>query len=117
MAVSKLYVGNLNFATTGAQLEEHFGQFGKVVSATIIGDKGFGFVEMSTPAEAQAAKDELDGQEFMGRVLKVDEARPPKQGGGGRGGFGGGRGGGKGGHGGGGGGRGGFGGGGGGRRW
>lgn len=79
MAVSKLYVGNLSYSTTSAQLEELFAQHGKVQSVNIIGDKGFGFVEMSSPAEAQAAKDALDGADFMGRSLKVDEARPPKQ--------------------------------------
>lgn len=92
MAISKLYVGNLSFSTTGAQLEELFSQYGKVQDVNIIGDKGFGFVEMSSPEEAQAAMEGLNGEEFMGRNLKVDEARPPKQRndrGGGSGGFGG----------------------------
>ena len=96
MTVSKLFVGNLNYSTTNANLEELFSQYGTVQSVNIIGDKGFGFVEMSSAAEAQEAKDNLDGTEYMGRTLKVDEAHPPKQrndrgGGGGksRGGFGG----------------------------
>ena len=78
MAVSKLYVGNLNYSTTEVQLEELFGQHGTVRSVNIIGDKGFGFVEMSTPEEAEAAKEELNGTEYMDRTLKIDEARPPK---------------------------------------
>ncbi len=94
MTVSKLFVGNLNYSTTNANLEELFSQYGTVQSVNIIGDKGFGFVEMSSVAEAQEAKDNLDGTEYMGRTLKVDEAHPPKPrsdrgGGRGRGGFGG----------------------------
>ena len=110
MQGSKLYVGNLNYSTTSADLEKLFGEYGTVKSINIIGDKGFGFIEMSSSAEAEAAQEELNGNDFMGRKLNVDEARPPKQGGG-RGGRGGGGGGGRG--------RGGFGGGGGGggRRW
>jgi len=98
MPSSKLYVGNLSYSATSAQLEQLFSQYGKVVNINIIGDKGFGFVEMSNASEAQTAKDELNGQEFLGRKIAVDEARPPKQGGGrggrsggGRGSFGGGR--------------------------
>lgn len=117
---TKLYVGNLSYSVDGPQLEEMFGQFGQVVSAQIINDrdtgrsKGFGFVEMSSDEEAQAAIAGLNGQEHGGRALTVNEARPREDrgGGGGRGGFGGG-GGGRGGYGGGGGGGGGYGGGGG----
>lgn len=78
MTVSKLYVGNLNYSATESNISELFAQFGTVQSVNIIGDKGFGFVEMSSPEEASAAKEDLDGAEFMGRTLKVDEARPPK---------------------------------------
>jgi RNA recognition motif-containing protein len=123
----KLYVGNLSYQVDSSELEQIFGQHGQVVSAQIINDrdtgrsKGFGFVEMGTDQEAQAAIAALNGQQHQGRALTVNEARPREEragggggGGGGRGGFGGGRGGGGGG--GGGGGRGGFGGGGGGGR-
>jgi RNA recognition motif-containing protein len=111
---TKLYVGNLSYSVDGSQLEEMFQQFGQVVSAQIINDrdtgrsKGFGFVEMSSDEEAQAAIAGLNGQQHGGRALTVNEARPREDrgggGGGGRGGFGGG-GGGRGGYGGGGGGR------------
>ncbi len=112
----KLYVGNLAFSVTEPGLETHFSQCGKVESAKIITDrdsgrsKGFGFVEMSTEAEAADAIAKLNAQEYEGRAMTVSIAKPqePRSGGGGRGGFGGG--------GGGGGGRGGFGGGGGGGR-
>src|ERR1700722_8252817 len=122
----KLYVGNLSYQVDSSELEQLFGAHGQVVSAQIINDrdtgrsKGFGFVEMSTDAEAQAAVAALNGQQHEGRALTVNEARPREErgggggGGGGRGGYGGG-GGGRGGYGGGGGGRGGCGGGGGGR--
>jgi len=91
MPSNKLYVGNLSYSATSAQLEQLFSQYGKVANVNIIGDKGFGFVEMSNANEAQTAKDELNGQDFLGRKIAVDEARPPKQGGGGgRGGKGGG---------------------------
>ncbi len=121
----KLYVGNLSYSVTDAKLEELFAPFGTVETAEVIMDratgrsKGFGFVEMSSDQEAQAAIAALDGQENDGRALKVNEAKPREnRGGGGRGGYGGG-GGGRGGYGGGGGDRGGFGGGGdrGPRRW
>jgi len=124
----KLYVGNLSYQVDSSELEQLFGQHGTVVSAQIINDrdtgrsKGFGFVEMGSDEEAQAAIAALNGQEHGGRALTVNEARPREErgggGGGGRGGFGGGGGGGRSGGfgGGGGGGRGGYGGGGGGGR-
>jgi RNA recognition motif-containing protein len=115
----KLYVGNLAFGTTEDDLLEAFGQFGSVTSAQIVMDRdtgrsrGFAFVEMESGAEEAIAS--MNGAQFQGRTLTVNEARPredrPRQGGGG--GYGGGRSGG----GGGGGGYGGGGGGGGGRRW
>jgi RNA recognition motif-containing protein len=124
---SKLYVGNLSYNTTGSDLEQLFGQHGSVQSAEVISDrdtgrsKGFGFVQMGSDEEAQAAIAALNGQEHDGRALTVNEAKPREDrprggGGGGRGGYGGGGGGGRGGYGGGGGGRGGYGGGGGGGR-
>ena len=76
MQGSKLYVGNFSYSVTEDQLEQLFSEYGKVVSAIIIGSKGFGFVEMSSPEEAEKAKEELDGTEFEGRTLRVSEARP-----------------------------------------
>ncbi|HZH32650.1 MAG TPA: RNA-binding protein [Pyrinomonadaceae bacterium] len=119
----KLYVGNLNFKTTGEDLQELFGQVGTVESASVVMDRdtgrsrGFGFVEMSSNEEGQKAIEQFNGKEFNGRNLSVNEARPREDrggGGGGRGGYGGGGGGRGGGYGGGGGG--GYGGGGGGER-
>ncbi len=122
----KLYVGNLSYGTSDSDLQRLFGEHGTVVSAQVIMDrdtgrsKGFGFVEMGSDQEAQAAIAALSGKEVDGRSLTVNEARPKEGGGGGgRGGYGGGGGGGgRGGYGGGGGGggRGGYGGGGGGGR-
>jgi RNA recognition motif-containing protein len=96
----KLYVGNLGYDVTEGDLTQLFGQHGSVTSTAIIMDKGtgrskgFGFVEMSTDAEAQAAIAALNGQEHSGRALTVNEAKPRPEGGKGRGGFGGGGGGG-----------------------
>ncbi|MDD5622838.1 MAG: RNA-binding protein [Actinomycetota bacterium] len=78
MQGSKLYVGNLNYSVTNEQLEELFSPHGKVQSANVIGDKGFGFVELSDNAEAEKAKEALDGTNFEGRTLKVDEALPQR---------------------------------------
>ncbi|MHC4441560.1 MAG: RNA recognition motif domain-containing protein [Planctomycetota bacterium] len=102
--MKKIYVGNLSFNTTEDQLTELFGQHGSVQSASIITDRysgrsrGFGFIEMSDDAEAQAAIEALNGTELDGRVLNVNEARPKTErsgGGRGRGGVGGGGGGGR----------------------
>jgi RNA recognition motif-containing protein len=78
MPSSKLYVGNLNYAVTDDQLTELFAAYGTVVQVNIIPGKGFGFVEMSNASEADAAKAGLNNTEFVGRTLRVDEARPPK---------------------------------------
>jgi len=78
MQVSKLYVGNLSYSVTNEQLEELFSSYGQVKEVRVIEGKGFGFVEMSNTAEAEKAKEALDGSDFEGRTLKVDEARPPK---------------------------------------
>jgi RNA recognition motif-containing protein len=103
----KLYVGNLAYSVTSSELEQLFSQFGSVQSAQVIQDretgrsKGFGFVEMSSDSEAQAAVQGLNDQQHNGRPLAVNEARPREDrgggggGGGGRGGRGGGYGGGR----------------------
>ena len=78
MEGSKLYVGNFSYSITDAQLKELFAPFGEVKSASVIGDKGFGFVEMSNTEEAEKAKEALNETEFSGRTLRVDEARPQK---------------------------------------
>ncbi len=79
MQENKLYVGNLSYSTTESQLGEFFAQYGEVKSVNIIEGRGFGFVEMSTEEEANKVKEELDGKELAGRVLKIDKARPKKQ--------------------------------------
>src|SRR5215831_10981714 len=106
---TKLYVGNLPFQTTSDELRDHFAQAGSVESASVVEDRmtgrsrGFGFVEMATPEDATAAIEQLNGKEFGGRNLTVNEARPRTDrgpgnygnrggyGGGGGGGYGGGR--------------------------
>ena len=94
MVGKKLYVGNLTFQISSADLEQLVSEFGTVESAQVIQDrdtgrsKGFGFVEMGSPAEAQAAIQGLHDQEINGRRLTVNEAKPrePRPGGGGYGG-------------------------------
>ncbi len=115
----KLYVGNLAFQTSSEDLQQLFSQAGTVESASVVEDRetgrsrGFGFVEMATKEEGEAAIAQFNGKEFGGRNLNVNEARPREDrgsrgggrngfggnrggGGGGRGGYGGGRGGGRG---------------------
>jgi RNA recognition motif-containing protein len=99
----KLYVGNLSFQTSGEDLQELFAQVGTVESATVVEDRetgrsrGFGFVEMATPEEAESAISKLNGTSLDGRTIQVEKAKAPgtggggRPGGGGRGGFGGGR--------------------------
>ena len=102
---NKLYVGNLPYSVRDSDLEQAFGQFGAVTSAKVMMErdtgrsKGFGFVEMGSDAEAQAAINGMNGQPLGGRSVVVNEARPmearpPRSGGGGYGGGGGGYGGG-----------------------
>ena len=95
----KLYVGNLSFNTSTQDLTELFGTVGTVESSNIIEDRetgrsrGFGFVEMSSKEEGKSAIEQLNGKEIDGRELKVNEAKPQENrggGGGGRGGYGGG---------------------------
>ena len=79
---AKLYVGNLPYNVTEERLQQHFAQHGSVISARIITDKfsgrskGFGFVEMSSDAEAERAISALNGTDFEGRNIVVSEARP-----------------------------------------
>lgn len=97
-----IYVGNLMFDVSESTLREAFEEFGQVTEVRLIMDKysgkskGFGFIEMPDKAEAEKAMSEMNGKEFMGRALNVNEAKPKvdRGGGGGRGGYGGGRGGG-----------------------
>ena len=87
---NKLYVGNLSFDTTDQELEQAFSEYGEVSSAAVVRDRdtnrsrGFGFVEFAQEADAQKAKESMDGKELNGRALKVDEAREPRSRGGGR---------------------------------
>ena len=76
---SRLYVGNLTYSVNDDKLKELFSQHGEVKDVKVIEGKGFGFVEMSTPDEAEKAKEALNGTDFEGRTLKIDEARPPKK--------------------------------------
>jgi len=108
---NKLYVGNLAYSVRDEELQQAFGEFGTVTSAKVMMDrdtgrsKGFGFVEMGSDAEAQAAIQGMNGQSLSGRAIVVNEARPreerpggfrgPYGGGGGGGGYGGGGGGGR----------------------
>ncbi len=92
----KLYVGNLPYSVTESALSDKFAAYGTVESAKLITDrdtgrsKGFGFIEMASDSEAQAAIEEVNGTDYDGRPLKVNEARPQEKrsGGGGRGGYG-----------------------------
>ena len=87
----KIYVGNLPFSMDSDALLELFKQHGEVEEATVVTDRdtgqsrGFGFVTMSDGGEANKAMEAINGQEMDGRALKVNEAKPKRQGGGGRG--------------------------------
>src|ERR1041385_1572206 len=94
---NKLYVGNLAFQTTSEELQDLFAQAGTVESASVVEDRmtgrsrGFAFVEMATKEEATAAIEQFNGKEVGGRALKVNEAKPRENRGGGGRGFGGNR--------------------------
>ena len=87
----KLYVGNLSYDVSSSDLEKMLSEYGTVMSAEVVSDRmtgrsrGFGFVEMGTEEEAQAAIEALNGKEEQGRALTVNEARPRQPRGGGRG--------------------------------
>ena len=82
---NKLYVGNLAYGVRDEELQQAFGEFGTVTSAKVMMDrdtgrsKGFGFVEMGTDAEAQAAIEGMNGQSMSGRAIVVNEARPREE--------------------------------------
>ncbi len=86
---TRLYVGGISWNTSDQLLQEAFAAYGNVTSARVVTDRetgrsrGFGFVEMSTPEEAQKAISSLNGTELDGRTINVSEARPPEQNGGG----------------------------------
>jgi len=83
--MKKLYVGNLSFNTTDQELNEAFSEYGEIVSATVIKNKydnrskGFGFVEFAREEDARKAKESMNGKEFKGRTLRVDEAKDREQ--------------------------------------
>ena len=81
----RLYIGNLSYSTTGSDLEALLGEYGSVMSAEVVSDRmtgqsrGFGFVEMDSAEEADAAIAALNGQDYEGRTLTVNEAKPRAQ--------------------------------------
>ena len=79
MQSSNLYVGNLSYSVTGEDLRELFSKFGEVKEAKVIGDRGFGFVEMTTVEAAAKAVEELNETDYEGRTIKVNEARPRQE--------------------------------------
>lgn len=78
MQGTKLYVGNISYNVTIDQIKELFSAYGNVENVNIIEGKGFGFVEMSNQSEAEKAKKALNGSDFKGRSLKVNEALPDR---------------------------------------
>jgi RNA recognition motif-containing protein len=87
MQGKKLYVGNFSYSVSKEDLEKLFSTYGEVTEINVIEGRGFGFVEMSEPSDAEKAKEALNGSDYKGRTLRVDEARPPRDRGSGRGGF------------------------------
>ena len=81
----QIYVGNMSYGTTESTIEELFGEFGEVSSVKLITDretgraKGFGFVTMNDDAAANKAIEELNGKEFDGRTLRINEAKPREE--------------------------------------
>jgi RNA recognition motif-containing protein len=82
MATKSLYVGNLPYGVTEEDLRELFGEFGPVEGARVIEGKGFGFVDVPEERAADAIAG-MNGRDYQGRALRVDEARPRREGGGG----------------------------------
>ncbi len=79
MQGKKLYVGNFSYSVSEDDLREMFSSHGEVKEIKVIEGRGFGFVEMSSPMEAEKAKEALNGSNHKGRTLRVDEARPPRE--------------------------------------
>ena len=79
MQGSKLYVGNFSYSVTKEDLEQLFSSHGTIKGVNVIESRGFGFVEMSSSDEAEKAKEALNGTDYKGRTLRVDEARPPRE--------------------------------------
>jgi RNA recognition motif-containing protein len=77
MQGSKLYVGNFSYSVTKEDLGKLFSSYGEIKEVKVVEGRGFGFVEMSSSPEAEKAKAALNGTEYKGRTLRVDEARPP----------------------------------------
>ncbi len=78
MTNAKLYVGNLNYQATEEQVKDLFANYGDVNEVNIIDGKGFGFVQMANAEDAEKAKNELNSTEFMGRTIRVDNAKPKR---------------------------------------
>ena len=78
MQGKRLYVANFSYTVTESDLKELFSNY-EVRDVVVIRDRGFGFVELSSPEEAEAAKEELNGREYTGRTLEVAEARPRRE--------------------------------------
>ena len=79
MQGNKLYVGNLKYSVSNDELREMFSNYGDVVNVNVIEGKGFGFIEMGNAEQAEKAMEALNGQDFQGRAIKVNEAQPPKK--------------------------------------
>lgn len=79
MQGTKLYVGNISYSATSDELKELFSKYGEVKSVNLMEGRGYGFVEMSSTEEAAKAQEGLNGLDFKGRTLKVDEARQPRE--------------------------------------
>jgi RNA recognition motif-containing protein len=79
MQGNKLYVGNLKYSVSNDELREMFSNYGDVVNVNVIEGKGFGFIEMGNSEQAEKAMEALNGQDFQGRAIKVNEAQPPKK--------------------------------------
>jgi RNA recognition motif-containing protein len=79
MQGNKLYVGNLKYSVSNDELREMFSNYGDVVNVNVIEGKGFGFVEMGNAEQAGKAMEALNGQDFQGRAIKVNEAQPPRK--------------------------------------
>jgi RNA recognition motif-containing protein len=75
---TKLYVGNLSYSVSDEELKDLFARYGEVKQANVIEGKGFGFVEMVAAEDAEKARKELNGSDFKGRALRIEEARPQK---------------------------------------